>query len=172
MIESMRPARLLGKGVKVGVSVHDGRRFAAQFHDAGNGVGRRITEDRLASGHRAGEDDLVDLGTAHQMRSDLTTAARTAGSESMADLVAMAESLQPSDFSATETFADDLEIYLGSADEQVTYDPNVLFIMDTSGSMGSKDGGTESRMLRVQNALKDALEDLANELMVDIELQD
>lgn len=58
---------------------------------------------------------------------------------------------------ALATFADDLEIYLGTAGSQVTYDPNVLFIMDTSGSMTNKDGGSESRMLRVQNALKAAL---------------
>jgi type IV pilus assembly protein PilY1 len=37
--------------------------------------------------------------------------------------------------------ADDLEIYLGTAGSEVTYNPNVLFIMDTSGSMSSKDGG-------------------------------
>lgn len=59
-------------------------------------------------------------------------------------------------------FADDLEIYLGVADAQVTYNPNVLFIMDTSGSMSNKDGGSESRMLRVQNALKDALSSATN----------
>lgn len=59
-------------------------------------------------------------------------------------------------------FADDLEIYLGVADSQVTYNPNVLFIMDTSGSMTNKDGGSESRMLRVQNALKDVLSSATN----------
>lgn len=59
-------------------------------------------------------------------------------------------------------YADDLEIYLGVADAQVTYNPNVLFIMDTSGSMTNKDGGNQSRMLRVQNALKDALSSATN----------
>jgi type IV pilus assembly protein PilY1 len=58
--------------------------------------------------------------------------------------------------------ADDLEIYLGTAGSEVTYNPNVLFIMDTSGSMGSKDGGDESRMLRVQNALKETLNSVTN----------
>lgn len=57
---------------------------------------------------------------------------------------------------------DDLEIYLGTGGSSVTYNPNVLFIMDTSGSMGSKDGTSESRMLRVQNALKDALKSATN----------
>ncbi|MFT4809425.1 MAG: type IV pilus assembly protein PilY1, partial [Paraglaciecola sp.] len=58
--------------------------------------------------------------------------------------------------------ADDLEIYLGTAGSEVTYNPNVLFIMDTSGSMTDKDGGDESRMLRVQNALKKTLNSVTN----------
>ncbi|MEP4101781.1 PilC/PilY family type IV pilus protein [Paraglaciecola sp.] len=60
------------------------------------------------------------------------------------------------------TLADDLEIYLGTAGSEVTYDPNVLFIMDTSGSMTGKDGTTETRMLRVQNALKETLNSVTN----------
>lgn len=59
-------------------------------------------------------------------------------------------------------FGDDLEIYLGSSDSQVTYNPNVLFIMDTSGSMGAKDGTGKSRMQRVQDALRDALNNATN----------
>ncbi|MFT6414609.1 MAG: type IV pilus assembly protein PilY1, partial [Glaciecola sp.] len=58
--------------------------------------------------------------------------------------------------------ADDLEIYLGTAGSEVTYNPNVLFIMDTSGSMSNKDDGDESRMLRVQNALKETLNSVTN----------
>ena len=58
--------------------------------------------------------------------------------------------------------ADDLEIYLGTASNAVTYNPNVLFIMDTSGSMTGRDGGSESRMLRVQNALKETLNSVTN----------
>lgn len=58
--------------------------------------------------------------------------------------------------------ADDLEIYLGTSGSQVTYNPNVLFIMDTSGSMAGKDNTTESRMLRVQNALKETLSSVTN----------
>lgn len=57
---------------------------------------------------------------------------------------------------------DDLDIFIGTSNSAQTYNPNVLFIMDTSGSMGNKDGGTESRMLRVQNALKDALGSATN----------
>ena len=59
-------------------------------------------------------------------------------------------------------FADDLEIYLGTSNSAVTYYPNVMFIMDTSGSMTGKDGTNESRMLRVQNALKDTLRSVTN----------
>ncbi len=59
-------------------------------------------------------------------------------------------------------WGDDLDIYLGTADSAVTYQPNVLFIMDTSGSMGSYDYTYQTRMLRVQNALKDALNGSTN----------
>jgi type IV pilus assembly protein PilY1 len=59
-------------------------------------------------------------------------------------------------------FGDDLEIYLGSADSQVTYNPNVLFIMDTSGSMSNRDRGSTSRMQRVQEALNQALGSATN----------
>ncbi|MDP5031477.1 PilC/PilY family type IV pilus protein [Paraglaciecola sp.] len=58
--------------------------------------------------------------------------------------------------------ADDLEIYLGTSGSQVTYNPNVLFIMDTSGSMTGRDDGSQSRMLRVQNALKETLSSVTN----------
>lgn len=57
---------------------------------------------------------------------------------------------------------DDLEIYLGTGGTSSTYNPNVLFIMDTSGSMGSKDGTSQTRMLRVQNALKETLRSATN----------
>ncbi|MDO6566205.1 PilC/PilY family type IV pilus protein [Alteromonas sp. 1_MG-2023] len=57
---------------------------------------------------------------------------------------------------------DDLDIYLGTSDSSATYNPNVLFIMDTSGSMTGQDGTGQSRMLRVQNALKLALNSATN----------
>ncbi len=59
-------------------------------------------------------------------------------------------------------FGDDLDIYLGTSSSQVQYNPNVLFIMDTSGSMGTKDDGVESRMQKVQNALRGALSNATN----------
>lgn len=55
------------------------------------------------------------------------------------------------------SWADDLEIYIGSNQSGKEFLPNVMFIMDTSGSMSNLDGGSESRLLRVQNALKDVL---------------
>jgi len=64
--------------------------------------------------------------------------------------------------SSMRAWADDLEIYFGTSNEQVKYDPNVLFIMDTSGSMGAYDNTNESRMLRVQNALKETLRSVTN----------
>ncbi|MFT2091600.1 PilC/PilY family type IV pilus protein [Paraglaciecola sp. 2405UD69-4] len=67
-----------------------------------------------------------------------------------------------STFCTFTSSADDLEIYLGTAGSEVTYDPNVLFIMDTSGSMTGKDGTSETRMLRVQNALKETLNSVTN----------
>ncbi len=57
---------------------------------------------------------------------------------------------------------DDLEIYLGTSDASVEYFPNVLFIMDTSGSMDAYDGTSESRMLRVKNALTETLGSVTN----------
>ena len=59
-------------------------------------------------------------------------------------------------------FGDDLDIYLGNASNAVTYNPNVLFIMDSSGSMGNYDNTSQTRMLRVQNALKEALSSATN----------
>ncbi|WP_026294589.1 PilC/PilY family type IV pilus protein [Salinimonas chungwhensis] len=58
--------------------------------------------------------------------------------------------------------ADDLDIYLGTADASVTYNPNVLFIMDTSGSMGNRDGTDKSRMLRVKEAFRTAISSATN----------
>jgi type IV pilus assembly protein PilY1 len=57
---------------------------------------------------------------------------------------------------------DDLEIYLGTGGSSNVYNPNVLFIMDSSGSMRGRDDTDETRMLRVQNALKTALGSATN----------
>ncbi|MFT6269686.1 MAG: type IV pilus assembly protein PilY1 [Alphaproteobacteria bacterium] len=57
---------------------------------------------------------------------------------------------------------DDLDIYLGSSSSVVTYKPNVLFIMDTSGSMSARDSTTTTRMQKVQDALREALGNATN----------
>lgn len=57
---------------------------------------------------------------------------------------------------------DDLDIYLGTADASVTYNPNVLFIMDTSGSMTNRDDTDKSRMLRVKEAFRTAISSATN----------
>lgn len=59
-------------------------------------------------------------------------------------------------------FGDDLDIYVGTSSTAVTYNPNVLFIMDTSGSMTGTDGTGQTRMLRVQNALRQTLAESTN----------
>lgn len=59
-------------------------------------------------------------------------------------------------------FGDDLEIYLGNNNNQVTYKPNVLFIMDTSGSMSARDNTDTTRMQKVQDALRSALGNATN----------
>lgn len=53
--------------------------------------------------------------------------------------------------------ADDTEIYLGTADR---VNPNVIFIFDTSGSMGS-DAGGESRLSITQRAARDTLANIS-----------
>ena len=56
--------------------------------------------------------------------------------------------------------ADDTEIYTGSGIEGVK--PNVLFILDTSGSMSSFDGTGQSRMNRMKDALINMLDNVDN----------
>ena len=63
---------------------------------------------------------------------------------------------------AQHATGDDLDIFLGTSNAAQTYNPNVLFIMDSSGSMGSYDNTSQTRMLRVQNALKEALGSATN----------
>lgn len=53
--------------------------------------------------------------------------------------------------------ADDTEIYLGTADR---VNPNVVFIFDTSGSMGN-DAGGESRLSITQRAARDTLANIS-----------
>lgn len=56
----------------------------------------------------------------------------------------------------TPAWADDTEIFFGGA-TTTTVRPNVLFILDTSGSMTGKDGGSIQRIDRMKNALTNLL---------------
>ena len=53
--------------------------------------------------------------------------------------------------------ADDIEIYTGAGSSTTTYLPNVMFVIDTSGSMSDTDGTSTSRLYKVQEALKQVL---------------
>lgn len=58
--------------------------------------------------------------------------------------------------------ADDTEIYLGSLHVSVGVRPNVLFILDTSGSMAGMDGMSQDRLDRMKDALHIILDDANN----------
>jgi type IV pilus assembly protein PilY1 len=67
--------------------------------------------------------------------------------------------------------ADDTEIFFPAevvqADDEVLK-PNILFLMDTSGSMGSTDNTGQTRLRRVQDALQTILRDLSPNVNVGI----
>ncbi len=58
--------------------------------------------------------------------------------------------------------ADDTEIYLGDSSLSTGVRPNVLFSLDTSGSMSGLDGGSIDRLDRMKNALYQILDDVNN----------
>ena len=53
--------------------------------------------------------------------------------------------------------ADDTEVYFGQTNPDANVKPNVLFILDTSGSMRSTDKGDTTRLDRMKVAVKDML---------------
>ncbi len=62
-------------------------------------------------------------------------------------------------------FADDIEIYKGSEDTDAVV--NIVFMMDTSGSMETKVSGTnETRMRQAKDALKAVVNDLPGDMRV------
>ncbi|RMH42755.1 MAG: VWA domain-containing protein, partial [Gammaproteobacteria bacterium] len=64
-------------------------------------------------------------------------------------------------FSNPTVWADDIEIYVGTNAKTVR--PNILFIMDTSGSMRSTVPGTgKSRLKIMQEALNEILDSVSN----------
>ena len=67
-------------------------------------------------------------------------------------------------FASSSGRADDTEIYMGTGttDASETH-PNVLFILDTSGSMNARDAGANKRTARM-TVLKEAMNDLLTTL--------
>ncbi len=60
-------------------------------------------------------------------------------------------------------YADDTELYLGQVvDIDRNTLPNVLYVLDRSGSMSEKDGGATTRLERMQDALLRLLDELEN----------
>lgn len=64
---------------------------------------------------------------------------------------------------ATTVCADDTEVFFPPVDSGLTQSvrPNILFIMDTSGSMANTDGTNTSRLDRVKQALNSILDEMA-----------
>ena len=58
--------------------------------------------------------------------------------------------------------ADDTEVFFGQLDRTQNNQPNVMFVLDTSGSMGKKDGQTLSRLDRMKNAMRQILNQSSN----------
>ncbi len=56
----------------------------------------------------------------------------------------------------TPAWADDTEIFFGGT-SAITVRPNIMFILDTSGSMTGKDGGSVQRIDRMKNAITNLL---------------
>ncbi|MFK8084173.1 MAG: PilC/PilY family type IV pilus protein [Granulosicoccus sp.] len=52
------------------------------------------------------------------------------------------------------TLADDTEVFFGNASSSGETRPNVMFVLDTSGSMRNTDGGSESRLERMKDAVR------------------
>jgi len=59
------------------------------------------------------------------------------------------------------SLADDTEIFFSNSASSAIK-PNVLFVMDTSGSMTNKDGGTTTRLDRMKTALKSIISSSTN----------
>lgn len=63
----------------------------------------------------------------------------------------------------TPVSADDTEIFFGQKDPNINTSPNVLFVLDTSGSMNFTDDGYDGvRLARMKDALNNILESSSN----------
>ncbi len=70
-VEIDAPANVIFKRLEIGILMHDGGRFSAQFQHAGHHVLRRGRGDGDAGFNRAGEDNLVDVRVGRQRRARL-----------------------------------------------------------------------------------------------------
>lgn len=59
-------------------------------------------------------------------------------------------------------FADDTEVFFGQVDPNLDIFPNVMFVLDTSGSMMEKDDTTQTRLDRMKGALNTILDNTTN----------
>ena len=58
--------------------------------------------------------------------------------------------------------ADDTEIFFGQSEDAFETNPNIIFVLDVSGSMGSRDGTGISRLNRMKNAMRLLLDQSSN----------
>jgi len=59
-------------------------------------------------------------------------------------------------------FADDTEVFFGQVDPNLDIFPNVMFVLDTSGSMMEKDNTSHTRLDRMKDALGTILDNTTN----------
>ena len=62
----------------------------------------------------------------------------------------------------SSAFADDTEVFFGHVASNSSTHPNVLFVLDSSGSMNWTDGTDESRLERMKSAVYTILDETAN----------
>lgn len=62
----------------------------------------------------------------------------------------------------SSAFADDTEVFFGQVDPNLDIFPNVMFVLDTSGSMNVTDGSSTSRLERMKEALDIILDNTTN----------
>ena len=67
-----------------------------------------------------------------------------------------------STLSLSTAFADDTEVFFGQVDPDLDIFPNVLFVLDTSGSMNSTDNTSSTRLERMKDALDTILDNTTN----------
>jgi len=62
----------------------------------------------------------------------------------------------------TPSYADDTEIFFGQSTDAFETNPNILFVLDVSGSMTYRDGTSVSRLDRMKNAMRLLLDQSSN----------